>query len=167
MPRHKIPYDTVASLAEQGMGVTQIAKELGCSKSGVCVALQKMGISMARDVATRTARQIADQKFDLIAKIQDVLTHQLNRLHYLQRKWNNASNQKEKDDFERRLDRTERRFATYVSQIFDIHKFLYSPEEVARAFQLLVRGIRECVDKEQAERIIEHIDSGRVIKRVS
>lgn len=167
MPRRSIPYDTVAALAEQGLGVTQIAKELGFSKSGICTALQKLGISMARDVATRTAKQIADQKFDLIGKIQEVLTHQLNRLHYLQRQWNRATTEKQKDEFERRLDRTERRFATYVGQIFDIHKFLYSPEEVARAFQLLIEGIGECVDKEQAERIIEHIDSGGVIKRVS
>ncbi len=72
MVQRKISFVQLEKLAQEGLGVTEIARELGVVKSTVSKALKKLNVAVTKDTALRSAVAIADQKIDAMEQLKRI-----------------------------------------------------------------------------------------------
>ena len=162
MARRPIPLATVEKLVSEGKGVSEIARELGFSKSGISVACKRLGLAMNQDLTLRTAVEIADKKLDCMAqllRINEVVNDELTYLQKLVQK----ANEDNRAQLEKRMLRHTREIRGQLRLFLNIAKTLYDVEQVAEFQKIVLEEIGKA-DEETRQRIIERLNQRRAAR---
>ena len=162
MSRETIPISQLDKLHRQGFSVSEIASKMGFTKGAVSKALKRMDAAVARDVATRSAPQVVEQKIDAMEQLRranDIIHGELN---YLQQEIHGA----DKKDRLALQDAQLKHVAEIRKQLglfLDIAQTLYNAEEIARFQQIVMEEINVAAP-EIRQKILKRLNDRRVAR---
>ena len=139
MSRETIPISQLDKLHRQGFSVPKLRRKW-IHKGGCIEGVERMDAAVARDVATRSAPQVVEQKIDAMEQLRranDIIHGELN---YLQQEIHGA----DKKDRLALQDAQLKHVAEIRKQLglfLDIAQTLYNAEEIARFQQIVMEEI--------------------------
>jgi DNA-binding transcriptional regulator GbsR (MarR family) len=160
--RKRIPIYQLERLVSKGLGVSEIADELGFSKGAVSKALKRLSVAITKDVALRTAPEIANSKLDAmgqLSKVNDLINRELD---YIEEHIETASD-KERKSFQDQKLKHVAEIRKQLGLFLKIAETLYNAEEVAKFQQTVLEEIGHAAP-EIRDRILQRLNERRVIR---
>ena len=159
--RRRIPIYQLERLVSKGLGVSQIADELGFSKGSISKALKRLNVAVTKDVALRSASDVVDQKLDAMGQLTHVNKLINNELDHIEESIQGASEKQRKDLRNQKL----RHVAEVRKQLglfLNIAQTLYNAEEVAKFQGVVMEEIGHAAP-EVRDRILQRLQRRRAI----
>lgn len=162
MARKRISLIQLERLVSEGNGVSEIARKLGVTKGAVSKAIKRLNIAFTKDVALRTAPQIADKKIDAMTQLSKLngLIH--SELDYIQTIIQKSSGPERKELQAQQLKHVAE-VRKQLGLLLNIAEALYNAEEVA-AFQKIVLEEIGNAAPEVRDRILHRLNERRAIR---
>ena len=163
MAKRTISYIELEKYVRQGFGVSQIARAMGVSKGGVSKALKRMEVGITKDVALRSAPQIADEKINAMAQLSKINQSIHKELEYLEEEIDKSVTQEERISLQDQKLKHTAEIRKELNLLLSIISTLYNAEEVS-AFQRIVLEEINCVSPEIKQRILERLNEVRAVR---
>lgn len=162
MGKGKIPIFQLERLVRQGLGVSEIAKELGVTKGAVSKRMKALRVAITKDFTLRAAPKIVDRQINAMDQLRKINELIHNELDHIEANIKTASKEERKELQEQRL-RHVAEIRKQIALLLEIAQTLYNVEEVAKFQQAVLEEIGS-VSPETREKIIERLNQRRIIQ---
>ena len=162
MAKRTISYIELEKYVRQGLGVSQIARKLNVTKGAVSKALKRMEIGISKDVALRTAPQLADKKIDAMDQLQGINSSIRKELRYLEEQIDSAEH-KDRIALQNQKLRHTAEIRKQIGLLLTIVSTMYNVEEI-QAFTRIVMEEIGYASPEIKQRILERLNAARALR---
>ena len=162
MAKRTISYIVLEKHVRQGLGVVQIAKAMGVTKGAVSKALKRMEVGITKDVALRTAPQIANKKIDAMDQLTGINSSIQKELVYLEEQIDGASHE-DRISLQNQKLRHTAEIRKQIGLLLTIVSTMYNAEEVS-AFQRIVMEEIGHASPEVKQRILQRLNQIRALR---
>ena len=185
--RRRIPIFQLERSVSKGLGVSEIAKELGFSKGSVSKALKRLNVAVTKDVALRSAPELVAKGISALDQLQKINDY-ANELLDLLMRWNRGDDEalqilesqvrkvrvgKGKDAelikqyrFKDPRELALRAMSEIRGQLqtqMELFKTLYNAEEVAKFQQIVMEEIGHAAP-EVRDKILQRLNERRAVR---
>jgi hypothetical protein len=152
----------LGELVAEGMGVSDIARELGVDKAAVSRAMKRLNLAVAKDVVLRSAVVLADHRIDVMAQLNAINGAVARELAMIQGGLDGLQEGGDRGPLQDAQLRHVGEIRRQIELLVEIASSLYSIQQVADFQQVVLEEIRS-VAPEVRDRIIRRLAERRHI----